>query len=214
MVWSSAKRWKTFLRNFGKNVLLVRRRGVLRREDRDGELVIGSRSGVWRTRSARRKLVGQRRAVESTSFVGGVPWSMSVQGRSLRGGMLRFDGGGAPEEDQEEEPRKIDQIVLPRAFHTTNVNCQKHRFTEACFQPMPQGHRSCDGIPHNRSPSIRTTPSSHRSTPAFYSASIAPAAVRPRARRGSLSSGHSLPTVCTMCAAAHVSHGYGLKTWT
>ena len=71
---------------------------MLVREGHDGELVIGTKSGVWRTRSVRRKPVQQTWAVENMSLVGGVPWRESnddgdVDGQALRGGVLLLDGG-------------------------------------------------------------------------------------------------------------------------
>ena len=64
-----------------------------------GELVIGTKSGVWRTRSVRRKPVEQRWSIDNMLMVGGVPWRLSdgdqdVDGPALRGGVIRLDGGG------------------------------------------------------------------------------------------------------------------------
>ena len=111
--------------------------------------MIGTKSGVWRTRSVRRKPVEQRWSVDNMLMVGGVPWRLSdddqdVDGPALRGGVIRLDGGGVLDEEQKQELRKIPRIVPPRAFNTSQEDYQRHGFTrttrqkhsEACRQRM------------------------------------------------------------------------------
>ena len=76
---------------FGEGVMWKRRRqgGPLRKltcmwEDgiylgvkgTTGELIAGDEKEVWRTRTVRNKMLGERWASENSEMVGGVPWQM------------------------------------------------------------------------------------------------------------------------------------------
>ena len=50
-----------------------------------GELVIGTKRGVWRTRSVRRKPVEQRWSVDNMLLHGGVPWRLSDDDQDVNG---------------------------------------------------------------------------------------------------------------------------------
>jgi hypothetical protein len=72
-----------------------------------GELVIGTKSGVWRTRTVRRKPVEERWAAKNMLMVGGVPWNTNEadenpDGQAMRGGVIRLDGGAALGEGEKE----------------------------------------------------------------------------------------------------------------
>ena len=73
--------------------------------------MIGTKSGVWRTQSVRRKLVEQKWPLDNMLMVGGVPWRLSDDdhdGPAPRGGVIRLDGGGVLDEAEsgaEENPK-------------------------------------------------------------------------------------------------------------
>ena len=45
-----------------------------------GEMIVGDKRGVWRTRSIRRKPEGERWSRENLKLIGGVPWNMTHDG--------------------------------------------------------------------------------------------------------------------------------------
>ena len=50
-----------------------------------GEMIFGDKKGVWRTRTVRRKTLGERWAMDNFEMVGGVPWQMGdVDGEDLK----------------------------------------------------------------------------------------------------------------------------------
>ena len=102
-----------------------------------GEIVIGTKKGIWRTRSVRRKPIELRWKTENMEMVGGVPWRMSeddekVDGEGLRGGVVRFESAGPMREEEKEEVRRSADAIPPRTFSTSTEDYNKHGFTQKC----------------------------------------------------------------------------------
>lgn len=99
--------------------------------------MVGTKKGIWRTRSVRRKPIELRWKTENMEMVGGVPWKMNendekVDGEGLRGGVVRFENVGPMREEEEDEVRRSVGAVPPRTFSTSTEDYNKHGFTQKC----------------------------------------------------------------------------------
>ena len=91
-----------------------------------GEIVVGAKKGIWRTRSVRRKPIELWWKTENMEMVGGAPRKMDendekVDGEGLRGGVFRFENVGPMREEEEDEVRRLVGAVPPRTFSTSTA---------------------------------------------------------------------------------------------
>jgi len=100
-----------------------------------GENIVGTKSGVWKTRTVQRKPKEHRWGQENVEMVGGVPWS--TQGGKEEG----EPDGDMPTEVIKLEARKVgeseaeiikESIDVPRSFLISRTDLEKHGFTSKC----------------------------------------------------------------------------------
>ena len=97
-----------------------------------GEMIVGTKEGICRARTVRRKPLEERWSQANSSQVGGVPWKVSEEdeGDGLsRNGVIQMDPK-VMDEKAEEEIRTTP--VVPRKFGITKKNLLEHGFTDDC----------------------------------------------------------------------------------
>lgn len=97
-----------------------------------GEIIVGTREAVCRTRTVRRKPFETRWDPENSSMVGGVPWKTSLddEGDGLpRNGVIKLEARTV-------DPELVEQVrgtpTVPRTFPITQKDLDEHGFTEGC----------------------------------------------------------------------------------
>ena len=80
-----------------------------------GEVIVGDRNGVWKTRTIKRKPEEERWKMENLEMVGGVPWRVSETDENVDGErmMMTRPTETAKEKDDVEKDWKDD---VPRRF--------------------------------------------------------------------------------------------------
>ena len=101
-----------------------------------GEIVVGNKQGVWKTRTVRRKPEDQRWSVDNMSMIVGVPWRRNdEEGKKdddeMKGGVIKLDGG-IMEDAEKSQVRQVVDIVPPKAFHTRREDYEKYGYTRGC----------------------------------------------------------------------------------
>jgi hypothetical protein len=95
-----------------------------------GELIVGTKEGIWRTRTVRRKPFEERWRRENLELVGGVPWRM-----------MRNEGGESEElkndvvimdKDYQERLRNEEVEAVPRNMYISKEDCETFGYTEKC----------------------------------------------------------------------------------
>ena len=102
-----------------------------------GEIIVGNRDGVWKTRTVQRRPKEERWKVESVNEVSGVPWRMNerdpnADGEAMGGKVIDLLDGRALEKKEEEEVRERAKLHLPRSFRTSEEDYQMHGYTRQC----------------------------------------------------------------------------------
>ena len=101
-----------------------------------GELIIGTKEGVWKTRTVQRKPKEHRWCQSNVEMIGGVPWNTN--------GHTGDDepDGDIPKQVIRLEPRKVEEseaekiresIEVPRSFSISRKDLDKHGFTSNCL---------------------------------------------------------------------------------
>ena len=112
-----------------------------------GEVVVGTRDGVFKTRTVQRKAYEHRWAKENLDMVGGVPWKTSPDGGEEEAIMPAIDIGmempeveipTVPTEDQRPIPRRLYIEARDIERHGATVNCK------GCVATL----REQGGVPH------------------------------------------------------------------
>ena len=98
-----------------------------------GEVVVGTRDGVFKTRTVQRKAYEHRWGKENLDMVGGVPWKTSPDGGDEEAIMPAIDIGmempeveipSVPTEDQRPIPRRLYIKARDIERHGATVNCK------------------------------------------------------------------------------------------
>ena len=80
-----------------------------------GEIIVGTKNGVWKTRSVRRRPLEERWAAESADMIGGVPWRVNDDDPNVDGEKLECEATEPKAEVWEvEEKGWLDEERVPR----------------------------------------------------------------------------------------------------
>ena len=95
-----------------------------------GEIIVGGRKGVWRTRTARRKTSEERWSRENLELIGGVPWKMTEakagDGEELKTEVTIMD------KDYRERVRDSEGEAVPRKVYISREDVEVHGYTVKC----------------------------------------------------------------------------------
>ena len=95
-----------------------------------GEMIVGDKKGVWRTRTVRRKTIEERWDPMTLELVGGVPWrtySSEGDGEDLKTEVTIM--GKDYREKIREEARNE---VVPRRMYIKKSDVEEHGYTVRC----------------------------------------------------------------------------------
>ena len=97
-----------------------------------GEIIVGTKEGVWKTRTMRRRPMEERWSPANMDMIVGVPWRKNDDdekgGEEMKGGIIKLDEG-VMEEAEKKATREVADIVPPKAFHTKKEDYDKHGYT-------------------------------------------------------------------------------------
>ena len=96
------------------------------------ELIIGTKSGVWVTRTARRKLEDERWSKDSLEMVGGVPWYKNDRDEKIDGEAMKTEVKVMNKEYQEKFEDTEEHVPVPRRMAITKQNLEDHGYTVGC----------------------------------------------------------------------------------
>ena len=92
-----------------------------------GEMIVGDEKGVWRTRTIRRKPVGDRWDRENLKYVGGVPWSDGEGGHGdPKTEVVIMD------KEYRERVQTENHEPVPRKVYITKGDFEEHGYTARC----------------------------------------------------------------------------------
>ena len=92
-----------------------------------GELIVGKKAGVWRTRTVRRKVLSERWDRGNLEMVGGLPWSTDGDGEDMKTEVVVMD------KDYKERLREqVKEEVAPRRVFITKGDVEEHGYTSRC----------------------------------------------------------------------------------
>jgi hypothetical protein len=93
-----------------------------------GEMIVGNKEGVWRTRTVRRKTLQERRTRDNLEMVGGVPWQMGEkEGEDLKLEVTIMD------KDYKEKMRgEAEGERVPRRMFIKKEDVEEHGYTVRC----------------------------------------------------------------------------------
>ncbi len=111
-----------------------------------GEGIVGTKEGVWKTRTIMRKPVEERWSKETETLVGGVPWKMSAGDEEADGIMERIGLGEKMTHEDEEKSAEDAKLAVPRRFLIQKRDQDEHRYTRDCAG----GKASLAGRPRQR----------------------------------------------------------------
>lgn len=93
-----------------------------------GEVIVGSNTGVSRTRTVRRKTEEERWAAGNLELVGGLPWRPeNVEGEDLKTEVTIMD-----KEYRESLRGKIREEPPPRRLYIRKQDVERHGYTARC----------------------------------------------------------------------------------
>jgi hypothetical protein len=98
-----------------------------------GEVIVGDRAGVWKTRTVQRKPLAERWNAENAELVTGVPWRVSAEDANADGDMLKVVV--VAESDLPERNPKdgtLQEEAVPRRVRITKQDLVEHGFTASC----------------------------------------------------------------------------------
>ena len=91
-----------------------------------GEIIVGGRKGVWRTRTVRRKTTEERWSRENLELIGGVPWKMTEEkagdGEELKTEVTVMD------KDYQERVRDGEEEAVPRKVYISREDVVACRY--------------------------------------------------------------------------------------
>jgi len=97
---------------------------------------VGTKAGVWKTRTVQRKPKENRWCQSNAEFVGGVPWRTNAEldGEEADGDMpdpvIKIEPKVMVRSEEEEVKAKIE---VPRSFAITRSDLEKHGYTAQCL---------------------------------------------------------------------------------
>jgi hypothetical protein len=93
-----------------------------------GEMIIGDKKGVWRTRTVRRKTLAERWTRDNLEMIGGVPWKMDkADGEDLKLEVTIMD------KDYRERIREeAGRETVPRRMFIRKEDVEEHGYTVRC----------------------------------------------------------------------------------
>ena len=97
-----------------------------------GEIVVGTESGVFKTRTVHRKAYEHRWNKENMDMVGGLPWKASLSEDSEEGIMLAVDIGMEMPEVEIPRAPKEDRRPVPRRLYIRAKDLERHGVTPNC----------------------------------------------------------------------------------
>ena len=93
-----------------------------------GEMIVGDKKGVWRTRTVRRKTLEERWARENLEMVGGVPWRMGeIDGEDLKLEVTVMD-----KDYREGMLGEVVEEAVPRRMFIRKQDVEEHGYTVRC----------------------------------------------------------------------------------
>ena len=97
-----------------------------------GEVIVGTKEGIWKTRTIMRKPVEERWSKETETLVGGVPWKMSAGDEEADGIMERIGLGEKMTHEDEEKSADDAKLAVPRRFLIQKRDLDEHGYTKDC----------------------------------------------------------------------------------
>jgi len=100
-----------------------------------GEMIVGTKAGVWKTRTISRKPKEYRWCQSNIEFVGGVPWRTNADGEEEEadGAMPEVVIKIQTEQMKPEEAAETkSKIEVPRSFMISKADLEKHGYTAKC----------------------------------------------------------------------------------
>ena len=92
-----------------------------------GEMIVGDKNGVWRTRTVRRKTLPERWTRENLEMVGGVPWIDEQDGEGLKLEVTIMN------KDCRERVRgEAEGEAVPRRMFIRKQDVDEHGYTVRC----------------------------------------------------------------------------------
>ena len=95
-----------------------------------GEVIVGNREGVWRTRTIQRKVESERWARINMEFIGGTPWRMSEGGETEGEGMKQEVR--IMDKEYRERMRLEECEPVPRQVYIRKEDLETLGYTEGC----------------------------------------------------------------------------------
>ena len=98
---------------------------------------MGTKEGIWKTRTVRRRSQEQRWSIDNISMIVGVPLKKNGEnnkavGEGLKGGVIKIDEG-VMEDAEKKNAREVTDTAPPQAFHTKKEDYDKHGYTRGCI---------------------------------------------------------------------------------
>ena len=99
-----------------------------------GEIIVGTKAGVWKTRTVQRKPKEYRWCPTNEKLVGGVPWKTEAEDEEQEekgpDKVMRPEMKRMGEKEEEETKARIE---VPRSFTITRADLERHGFTSKCL---------------------------------------------------------------------------------
>ena len=95
-----------------------------------GEMIVGDKKGVWRTRTVRRKTAEERWNPETLELIGGVPWR--VDGSEADGEDLKTEVTVMDEHYKERVREGATGEAVPRRMYIKKSDVEEHGYTARC----------------------------------------------------------------------------------
>jgi len=100
-----------------------------------GEIIVGTKSGVWKTRTIQRKPHEYRWCQSNVEMVGGVPWNTNAgdKGEDPDGDIPKVVINLDHRREGEKDAEKIkESFEVPRSFAITKADLEKHEYSTRC----------------------------------------------------------------------------------
>ena len=100
-----------------------------------GEIIVGTKDGVWKTRTISRKPKEYRWCQTNIELIGGVPWRTNADGEeeeadgAMPDEVIHIEAKQMEPEEAEETKSKIE---VPRSFMIRKADLEKHGYTSKC----------------------------------------------------------------------------------
>ena len=93
-----------------------------------GEMIVGTRKGIWRTRTVRRKTLEERLTRENLELVGIVPWQME----EVDGEDLKLDVTVMDKDYRERVHEEAAEEAAPRRMFIRKQDVEEHGYASRC----------------------------------------------------------------------------------